>query len=114
MTCDITPEAVEAMCEDLLEGVPAVGIHSDNETELFDVDGANETMFEAAPMLREWCARAIAAEAEAAALREALQKAHNALAPVVGEVEITGMLAPSIYRTFGILIDALKETSDGL
>lgn len=53
-------------------------------------------------------------EAEAAALRGHIQKAYRALAPAAGDVEIVSPIAKPIYRAFGILLDALKETSDGL
>ncbi|MDT3378504.1 hypothetical protein RNI52_14330 [Labrys neptuniae] len=44
------------MNDDLIErlelGVPSCGMHDDNETELFDIDDANNTMIEAAHALR--------------------------------------------------------------
>ena len=46
----MTPD-IKGLCERLEDGVHAVGIHDDNQTELFDIDGANETMHEAAAAL---------------------------------------------------------------
>lgn len=60
-TPDTTPAAVEAMIERLLAG------------DLCTVELAPE----AAAMLREWCARAIAAEAEAAMLRRERDEARD-------------------------------------
>jgi hypothetical protein len=45
-------ERVTDLLEALDRGVVGVGMHEDNETEFFDVDGATETMFEAAQLIR--------------------------------------------------------------
>jgi hypothetical protein len=45
-------ERVTDLLEALDRGVVGVGMHEDNDTELFDVDGATETMFEAAQLIR--------------------------------------------------------------
>lgn len=57
-----TPTEIAAMIERLAEGVAEVGLADDNCTELYDVESANEAMFEAAAMLRE-----VAAERDALA-----------------------------------------------
>lgn len=46
------------LIESLKEGVPVIGLHSDNETELYDIEAADETMFEAAAALEELQAEA--------------------------------------------------------
>jgi hypothetical protein len=48
----VTAEELDALMDDLSEGVVSVGIHDDNSTEMFDVGGASETMFEAAAAIR--------------------------------------------------------------
>ena len=51
------PDGEGAVASDLLEdlerGVVATGMHEDNSTELFDIDGASETMWEAAQFIRK-------------------------------------------------------------
>ena len=42
---------LEDLVERLNNGVPAIGLHEDNNTELFDIEAADETMFEAAAIL---------------------------------------------------------------
>lgn len=42
------PDDLDDLVEQLKAGVPEVGLHEDNNTELFDVEAANETMAEAA------------------------------------------------------------------
>lgn len=51
----------------LYDGVPVIGMHEDNSTELFDVGGADETMHEAAALIEALIARE-------AVLREALEE----------------------------------------
>lgn len=40
------------LADALFAGVPTCGMHEDNSTELFDIDGANETMADAAHLIR--------------------------------------------------------------
>jgi hypothetical protein len=64
----------------LRAGAPVCGLHHDNSTELFDIEAANETMYEAAQAitttraeLAASAARVQALEGEVARLREALR-----------------------------------------
>ena len=47
----IEPMKIASMVADLKEGVLRMGMHEDNSTELFDIDGANDLMFEGGNML---------------------------------------------------------------
>lgn len=47
----IEPMKIAAMVADLKEGVLRMGMHEDNSTELFDIDGANDLMLEGGNML---------------------------------------------------------------
>ncbi|WP_079212977.1 hypothetical protein [Brucella pituitosa] len=53
-------EECNRLLEKLEEGVKAYGLHTDNETELFDIDGATETMLEAAASIRALSSQPVA------------------------------------------------------
>jgi hypothetical protein len=65
----VVSDELADLLEQLDRGVPALGLHEDNSTELFDIDAANDTMAEAAKTLRtatpapEWQGMAKAPEA---------------------------------------------------
>lgn len=61
-----TTDRLAEVLEALLGGVTECGMHEDNSTELFDIDGANETMSEAADLIQSQ-------QAEIERLREALE-----------------------------------------
>jgi hypothetical protein len=60
-------------------GVPCIGLHDDNSTELFAIEAADETMHEAAARIKALQAALAQAEAE----RDGL---HKALARVMAEI----------------------------
>ena len=47
------PDEVQALVERLEDGVHEIGMHEDNNTQLFDIESANEVMWSAAAMLRK-------------------------------------------------------------
>ena len=51
MTEPMNAEAVAQMVADMKDGVHSMGMHEDNSTELFDIEGANDLMFEGGAML---------------------------------------------------------------
>lgn len=59
------------LVERLRRGVPVEGLHEDNETELFDVDAANETMIDAKDEIELLNARIELIEGNNRLLREA-------------------------------------------
>ena len=73
---------VTELIERLLEGVTALGLHEDNCVELFVVTDADEVMHEAAEALTT-------AQAEIAALREALTRQSDNMAFVLNNFGVS-------------------------
>jgi hypothetical protein len=69
----------EDLIEALTDGVKACGLHEDNDTELFLIEDANDTMADAATALRAAFARAKAAEARVRELEKIIEKACAAI-----------------------------------
>lgn len=67
MSADFTK--LSMLLEDLERGVVEVGLHEDNETSMYDVDGATDTMYYAAEALTT--------------MAEALRKAQSVLAILI-------------------------------
>lgn len=122
MSTDTSPAAVEAMCKMLLDKGPngghfvqfgpeaaamlrAVASERDEGAERYDA--LNTLMNERSAALGEMQDRALAAEAEAAALREALRP--------FAEVDLTGHGLPHDFAINVLAARAaLKENHDGL
>jgi hypothetical protein len=115
MAVEIDPKALEALLEDLDRGVVGVGLHEDNDTELFDVDGATETMFEAAQLIR--ALRPSPSSDERVKVRDLIWGTTSYGAPeaasIVGMYRVVDAVSNGWSVTAGGLHSRVLQTSDG-